>query len=158
MPLICQSRWWLLNDRHCMAETASHRAVTVQSQGPSQLNSLSVSLHPHFKRWHIKELLLLDCIHLYTHTHKVDHTRRATCTLTQRRHSRKYCTYVDAHTHTQNILQCSFLGWMCWQMTLFNTVSSALCFASTAMGHSQMQGEEEEKRDTKRAKERERGK
>lgn len=45
----------------------SHRAVSVQSQGPSQFYSLSVSLLPHFKRWHIKELLVLDCIHLYTH-------------------------------------------------------------------------------------------
>lgn len=45
----------------------NHRPVTVQSQGPSQFNSLSVSLLPHFKRWHIKGLLVLDCLHLYTY-------------------------------------------------------------------------------------------
>lgn len=106
MSLICQSRWWLLNDRHCMAETASHRAVSVQSQGPSQFNSLSVSLLPHFKRWHIKELLLLDSIHLYTH--KVDHTYWAIYILTQRQHAQghKHCTYscgcTRTHSHTQN--------------------------------------------------------
>lgn len=45
----------------------NHRPVTVQSQGLSQFNSLSVSLLPHFKRWHIKGLLVLDCLHLYTY-------------------------------------------------------------------------------------------
>lgn len=70
-------------------------------------------------------------------------------------------TPVDAHAHTHThkthyTLQCSFLGWMCWQMTLFNTVSSALCFASIAMGHSQVLGGKEQKREKQRATERER--
>lgn len=100
MPLICQSRWWLLNDRHCMAETASQRAVSVQSQGPSQFNSLSVSLLPHFKRWHIKGLLLLDCIHLYTH--KFDHTHWTIYTQHTgniRKVTNSVLTPVDVHTH-----------------------------------------------------------
>lgn len=120
-----------------MAETASQRAVSVQSQGPSQLNSLSVPLLEHFKRWHINEPLLLYCIHLCMH--RFDHTQRIICT-SKNMCSHKYCTCIHRHKHarTHKTLQCSFLGWMGWQMTLFNAVSSVLCFASTAMGYSQV--------------------
>lgn len=63
-------------------------------------------------------------------------------------------SWMHRHTHTftheKHILQCSFLSWMCWQMTLFNTVSSAHCFASTAMGHSQIQREKIERRESER--------
>lgn len=48
------------------------------------------------------------------------------------------------HAH---VLQCySFPDWMFWQMRLLNTVSSALCFASFAVGHGQVQGEERQER------------
>lgn len=74
-----------------MAATASHRAVSVQSQGPAQFNSLSVALLPLFKRWHINELLLVG---LYTSAHTLDHTHRAACT--------SQILYILLWMHTQN--------------------------------------------------------
>lgn len=41
---------------------------------------------------------------------------------------------------------------MCWQMTLFNTVSSAHCFASNAMGQSQIQREKRERQSERNVK------
>ena len=53
-PLICQSRCWLLNARQCL-----------QSQAPCRFSGLRALLLPHFKRRHVKELLVLHFIHLY---------------------------------------------------------------------------------------------
>lgn len=84
------------------------------------------------------------CVYVYTHTHtQTDHSVHLITEVPKHRH--KYCTNSCrcTSTNTENTLQYSFLGWMCWHMTLFNTVSSALCLASSNMGHSQVQGGKE---------------
>lgn len=92
----------------------NHRPVTVQSQGPSQFNSLSVSLLPHFKRWHIKGLLVLDCLHLYTYL--IACTLRD-ATLKEYAEVKKQTVHVSVestkhtHTHIEHLLQCRCFFW-----------------------------------------------
>lgn len=95
----------------------SHRAVRVQSQGPSHFYSLSVSLLPHFKRWHIKELLVLDCIHLYTHL--IICTVRDTRLLdTQRQNpqSQKNSTHICGCTHVEQRITLTTLQLPGWEV------------------------------------------
>lgn len=127
-PLKRQSRWWVWNNCCCTAEAARRRAVSVQSQRLIHFNRPSASQPPRIK---------------IARQPAVPLGSRTSCDVNviTRRHvvSSAHGQHTCSHKSSQAYPQCSFLSWMCWQMTLFNTASSVLCSASAAVGHGQVQ-------------------
>lgn len=125
-------------------------AVSVQSQGRALLVLCVLSL-THFKRLHIDEFT-----HQYRHLNICTQAKHAD---SQNLYLREY-THTSTHTCIHTLSFCLFVtlilspllvllsGRACWQMTLFNTVLSGPCFASTARGYNGAgRGESEQKRD-----------
>lgn len=154
MPLICQSRWWLLNNHHCMAETATGLSV-FKAEGPHSF-TVSVCRYSHTSRDGTSRSCWCWIVYICTHTWSYAlfgiqdfWIRRG-----------EMCRVRVTHTLSGVLhwLHCSVLGGKCWQMTLFNTVSSAACVASSAVGYSQVEEKERlSKSECTRVRNREKG-
>lgn len=114
MPLICQSRWRLLNDRRCIQRQPARGLLAFKAK---DFLSICVPQCPHCVRWHIKKLLL-GFIHLYTNKGDPKHH-----VYVLRLRGNIFLFIDSSFSLDTRTASCR----RCWQETLFNTVSAAHC-------------------------------